>query len=196
MFFIGLLYPPQLLAQSLSYLAIPSSGFSPRNSTTVKSPLRGRVETLGYRGNVSGTARFFGDNDVMFAPVNLPHGSTVVKLTCGGHAPKPNRRVSFVLRRNHPQQANVDMAALYPKVKLTGFQTMSDSSIRSPVIDNRRFNYYIAATIDATNDIQQCASCSVNRCTIAYGLPQSTRPAKRVLKKPYLAPVNKKPRPK
>lgn len=168
---LGLFAPSVALAQSLSYLAIPSSGFTTRNSTTVVNPLRGTVETRGYTGNVSGTARFFGDNAVMFAPVNLPHGATVISLNCAGRAPRPSRRISFSLRRNEPQQANVDMASVFMDFNVTSFQNKSTTSIDSPVIDNRRFNYYIVATIDATNDIQECATCSVNRCTIGYRLP-------------------------
>jgi len=180
---------PVALAQAVGFLAIPSSGFTPRNSTTVDRPFSGTVETLGYTGNKTGTARFFGDNDIMFAPVNLPHGSTVTELTCGGHAPMLHRRVSFVLRRNEPQQANVNMAGLYPIFKSTSFQIKSTTSITSPIIDNRKFNYYIAATIDATNNIQNCRGCSVNRCTIAYTLPslrstppKAVKPVNRLMK--------------
>ena len=171
---LSLLAPSIVLAQEVSYLAIPASSFTPRNSTTVKDPLRGTVETLGYTGNISGTARFFGDNDSMFAPVNLRHGSTVISLTCGGMAPTPRVKIHYILRRNEPQQANVDMAGVAAKTGLTNFQTSSTNSIKEPVIDNKRFNYYIVATLLATNDIQECRTCSINRCTIAYGygLPQ------------------------
>jgi hypothetical protein len=173
---LGLLAPSVALAQSVSYLAIPSSGFTTRNSTTVVDPLRGTVETRSHTGNVSGTARFFGNNDLMFAPVNLPHGSKVISLTCSGGSPSPRTRVFFRLRRNEPQQANVDMALVFPNVRETNYQDRSTTSINSPVIDNRRFNYYIAASIEATNNIRECATCFVNRCIIAYSFPSKDSP--------------------
>ncbi|MFQ5616469.1 MAG: hypothetical protein ACE5GO_08425 [Anaerolineales bacterium] len=167
---LGLLAPSMALAQSLSFLAIPSSGFTPQNSTTHFDPPPGSAENRGYEGNSSGTARFFGDNEIMFAPVNLPHGSTVISLTCGGRADRLSRRIVFRLRRNEPQQANVNMALVSTDFNVTSFQTKSTTSITSPVIDNRRFNYYMVATIVA-NGPPECRTCSVNRCTIAYRLP-------------------------
>jgi len=163
-----------LAQQTISFLSIPASGFTPRNSTTVKDPLRGTLETLGYSGNVSGTARFFGDNGEMFAPVYLPHKSNVISLACAGKAPRKNRRISYKLRRNEPQQANVDIASIFPKYSETGFQFLRTRSIQSPVVDNEKFNYYIVASIDATNDIRECRTCSVNKCTIGFITPPLT----------------------
>lgn len=166
---LGLFGPSVAIAQSTTgYIAIPASGFTPRNSTTVEGPLRGTVETLGHTGNATGTARFFGDNSVMFAPVNLPHGSTVVSLACAGKAPTKRVRIFFSLRRNEPQQANVDMAGVGTKWDDTSFEFISTSRISSPVIDNQKFNYYIVAGLNSTNDIDECRTCLVNKCTIGY----------------------------
>lgn len=171
-----LLVSPMVLAQeTISYLSVPASGFTPRNSTTIKNPLRGTAETLGYSGNVSGTARFFGDNDMMFAPVFLPHNAKVISFDCAGIAPKLNRRIIYVLRRNEPQQANVDMASIFTSFSETNFQFKSTISIQSPIVDNRKFNYYIVASISATNEINECKTCSVNRCTIGFVTPPLTR---------------------
>jgi hypothetical protein len=167
----ALLLSLEALAQSPKFLAVPAASFTPRNSTTVEKPLRGTLETLGYSGNASGTARFFGDNSAMFAPISLPHGATVLSLECAGAAPRLSRRIIFHLRRNQPQQANVDMATVATDFPVTAFQFKSTTSIQSPVIDNRRFNYYIAAELGATNDVPECRTCFVNRCTIGYTGP-------------------------
>lgn len=174
---LGLFAPSVALAQ-MNYLAIPSSGFTPRNSTTVVNPLRGTLETRGHTGNASGTARFFGDNVQMFAPVNLPHGSTVISLDCAGRAPRLSRKIDFYLRRNEPQQANVDMAGVFLDLDVTSFQNKSTSRIDSPVIDNRRFNYYIVAEMSGVGNtiISECPTCSVNRCTIGYAMLPDTDP--------------------
>lgn len=170
-----LLVSPMVLAQqTISYLSVPASGFTPRNSTTIKNPLRGTVETLGYSGNVSGTARFFGDNGMMFAPVFLPHNSKVISFACAGNAPRLSRRIIYVLRRNEPQRANVDMASIFTSFS-DNFQFKSTISIQSPIVDNQMFNYYIVASIGATNDINECRTCSVNRCTIGFVTPPLTR---------------------
>lgn len=154
-----------------AFLAVPAASFTPQNSTTVDKPLRGTVETLGYSGNATGTARFFGDNSAMFAALNLPHGARVLSFDCAGAAPRPSRRIAFKLRRNEPQRANLDMATIATDSEVTTFQFKSTSAIQSPVIDNQRFNYYIAAEIGATNDIRECRTCFVNRCTVAYVEP-------------------------
>ncbi len=158
-------------AQPTQFLAVPAAAFTPQNATTVENPLRGTVETLGYSGNFSGTARFFGDNGVMFAPVYLPHGATVIAMECAGAAPRLSRRIAFKLRRNHPQQANLDIAAVFTDFPVTSFQFKTTTRILAPVIDNRLFNYYLVAEIEATNDIKECRTCWVNRCSIAYALP-------------------------
>jgi hypothetical protein len=161
------------LAQSIDYIAVPASGFTPRNSTTIKDPLKGTVETLGYSGNASGTARFFGDNNEMFAPVFLAHNSKIVSFSCAGNSANKRTRIRYYLRRNQPQQANVDMASVFSAHAETGFQRESTTLIQSPMVDNKTYNYYIVASIDATNNIRECKQCSVNTCSIGYVTPTS-----------------------
>jgi hypothetical protein len=168
LFVMALLARQAVFTQTTSFVAIPAAAFTTQNSTTIEKPLQGTVETLGYTGNATGTARFFGDNAVMFAPVNLPHGARVLSFDCGGVAPRLSRRIEFMLRRNQPQQANVDLASVFTDFNVTSFQFKRTTSIQSPVIDNRSFNYYIVAKIGATNDIPECRTCAVNRCTIEY----------------------------
>jgi hypothetical protein len=131
-------------AQSLSphYLSIPSSGFTPQDA--------GKTNVIeSYDGNTSGTLRMFAKSYYMFAPVNLPHGATVTSMRCGGQSPKQkNQRIIFILRRNEPQQANVDMASIMTIFDETQFQFRDTTSITSPVVDNETFNYYIVASIN------------------------------------------------
>jgi len=141
------------------FLSIPSSSFTPQTSEGTGN--------AGYDGNLTGTARFFEGSFLMFAPVNLPHRATVTSLTCGGRAPSRDFKVSFILRRNEPQQANVDMATVSTTFEGTGFQFVRTTSITSAVIDNARFNYYIAAQTDAF-DVGFCPRCSIGFCTIGY----------------------------
>jgi len=144
------------LAQSPTrFLSIPSSGFTPQTSEE------------GYSGNQTGTARFFGTGFWMFAPVNLPHGATVTSMRCGGQAPFSDDRIIFTLRRNDPQQANVDMATVMTTFERTGFEFVATSSITSPVVNNNRFNYYIVAEADLI-DVRHCTNCSVGFCRIGY----------------------------
>jgi len=151
--------PPTLAyAQSaVSYIAIPSSGFTPQDSIA------------GYEGNTSGTARQFGATGYqMLAPVNLPQGATVTSLRCGGAAADSDFRLIFTLRRNEPQQANVDMAEVMTTFAGNGFQFVSTTSITSPEVDNQTFNYYIIAEADNI-DIGFCGSaCSIGYCRVGY----------------------------
>jgi hypothetical protein len=141
------------------FLSIPSSGFTPQTSEA------------GYGGNLTGTARFFEEGFLMFAPVNLSHGATITSMRCGGRAPRSDFRIIFTLRRNEPQQANVDMATVMTTFEETGFQFVDTSSITSPVVNNNRFNYYIVAEADAI-DVGFCTDCSVGFCRIGYTVDQ------------------------
>lgn len=148
-------------AQTKSFLSIPSSGFTPQNTT----------ENDGYVGNQSGTARMFDNNFLMFAPVALPHGATVTSLRCGGKAPFPTFKIVFTLRRNQPQQANVDMAVVMTTFEGLGFQHPETTSITSPVINNDQFNYYIVAKA-RHDDVEVCPTCTVGYCRISYTVAQ------------------------
>ena len=145
------------LAQPTNYLSIPSSDFTPQNSDA------------GYEGNASGTARHFGATGYqMTAPVNLPQDATVTSLRCGGAAADSDLRLVFTLRRNQPQQANVDMAEVMTTFAGNGFQFVSTTSITSPEVDNGNFNYYIVA--EAVHfDVGFCGSaCSIGFCRVGF----------------------------
>lgn len=126
---------------------------------------------LGYQGNDSGTARFFRTKIV--AAVNLPHETTVTFFRCGGGA-FFGKRVAFTLRRNEPQQANVDLATIKTSLNGTGFEFVSTTQIKSGNIHNGKFNYYIIAEIEDPNanppTLPMCGArkCWVGFCTIGY----------------------------
>ena len=164
--FVGLLIlalaSSETFSQSSDFLSIPASAFTPRQ---VKDNLG------GYDGNVTGTARTFTANSFsMFAPVYLPHGASVRSLACGGQDPSDKIRLEFTLRRNEPQQANVDMATVSTSFEQTGFQFLSTTSILEPAINNRRFNYYVVAETKHF-DVGFCPDCSVAFCTIGFTTP-------------------------
>jgi hypothetical protein len=153
---LSLLISSLAVAQSPTrFLSIPSSSFTPVTA--------GR----GYDGNISGTARFFRKSYTMFAPLDMPNGATITSMRCGGRAPRPNWKITFTLRRNEPQQANVDMAAVMTTLEEIGFQFLNTTLVTSPVIDNAKFNYYIVATKSGVG-FAGCNDCSVGFCRIGY----------------------------
>lgn len=141
------------------YFSVPSSGFTSQRSGSVS----GGFTIPGYSGNESGTARFFAYSNRMFAPVNLPGNSVVTSFSCGGAHPKADGNIKFTLRRNNPQQANVDMVMVATDPARPGFQVVQSSSITSAKIDNSRYNYYIVAERVPLN------GCSSHKCTVAVG---------------------------
>jgi hypothetical protein len=147
-------------AQSTRFLSVPSSAFTPRTS-------EGATGNAGYGGNETGTARSFAGSSVLFAPVSLPHGATVTSMKCGGRAPSTDFRIAFTLRRNDPQQANVDMAVAKTTFDGLGFEFVDTNSIASPVVNNDTFNYYIVAVADTT-DVGFCPNCLIGFCRIGY----------------------------
>ena len=159
---VAALSGPETFSQASAFVSIPASAFTPRQ---VKNNLG------GYDGNVTGTARMFTENSFsMFAPVSLPHGASVTSLSCGGQDSFSNVRLKFTLRRNEPQQANVDMGTVSTSFEQTGFQFLSTTSIVEPVIDNRRFNYYVVAETQH-EDVGFCPGCSVAFCAIGFTAP-------------------------
>ena len=164
------------LAQSTkSFLSIPASAFTGQD---------GGHAVYGYEGNITGTSRSF--NVRVFAPVNLPHGAYVTSLQCGGRA-YFHRSIVFHLRRNEPQQANVDMATVKTSLDGTGFEFVNTNSITSGEINNSKYNYYIVAEIEDTRDnpntaafcpnkpvpdplLPKISECRVNFCSIGYTL--------------------------
>jgi hypothetical protein len=155
------------------FISIPAAAFSTQDSRT--SGPEGN-----YRGNNTGTSRSFRGGrspsfrGSLFAPVNLPHGAIVTSLSCGSKT-MSGWKTGFVLRRNEPQQENIDMAS----VKTSGhgrYEFINTISISSPKINNSKYNYYISASLwDGPFDVirgvvipclDYCAN--VNFCNIGY----------------------------
>lgn len=176
------------IAGTFGAVSIPAPAFTEQNSQSSN-------QSGSYKGNESGTSRSF--SGMMFAPVDLPHGSIVTSFKCGGQ-PKAGTLVKFSLRRNEPQQANVDMAVIQSAFSnvpplignkpkgLAEYQFINTTSITSSRIDNSKYNYYIiASTIyppfdtlgpelsgswspySECNNSKNCTS--VNFCNIGYG---------------------------
>lgn len=160
--FVVLTSTSALAQSSTQYISIPSSGFEPQSSEGVGGG-------HSYNGNVTGTARFFDKSIIMFAPLNLPHGATVTSLFCGGMTQtSKNYRIAFTLRRNEPQQANVNMATTQTTFAHPGFQFVGTNSVNEPLVDNATFNYYVVADLQSTDEFPQCPRCAVGFCRIGY----------------------------
>lgn len=160
--FIVFLTAPEARAQSTSFLSIPASAFTPVETQGTRG---------GYGGNETGTSRSFTNRTFgMLAPVYLPHLATVTSMSCGGRDGGANVLVKFILRRNEPQQANVDMAVLATTFEQTGFQFLRSSSIAQPLINNERFNYYVVAETRHI-DVGFCPECAVGFCRIGFTSP-------------------------
>jgi hypothetical protein len=150
------------LSQSAGFLSLPASAFTPRQ-------VKGNAG--GYDGNETGTARSFTNSTFsMLAPVHLPHGATVTSLSCGGRDPAANLLLKFTLRRNEPQQANVDMAVVSTTFEQIGFQFLNTTSIVQPLVNNQRFTYYIVAETRHI-DVGFCPTCAVGFCKVGFTTP-------------------------
>ena len=166
-------------AGSKGFVSIPAAAFTAKDSDTYYS--NGNAggsaskNTHGYIGNKSGTTRSF--NSFLYAPVNLPHGATVTSFSCGGSLAK-NTRTVFMLRRNEPQQENVNMVQVNTSLEGSGFEFIKSLGIRSAKVDNQKYNYYIVARIlklgYRPSTTPYCTTgtktpeCSVGFCSIGY----------------------------
>lgn len=166
---LSLLSATSAFSQSVGSLSIPAAAFD------------------GVRSfqNTSGTSKYF--RTLLYAPVFLPHGSTAINMTCGGKAPF-GKNIIFTLRRNQPQQANVDMAVLETSLDGAGFEFVTESVSDAQTIDNRIFNYFIVVDVskpggNLPGDRAVCpptspsdvdpnrTKCSVGFCRVTYTLP-------------------------
>lgn len=142
------------------FVSIPASAFSGVS----------RLET-SFKGNDTGTALFF--NVKVFAPVNLPDGATIISMRCGARA-FFKRQISFTLRRNEPQQENIDIAVAQTSLDGTSFEFIDTNTITSGLVDNSKYNYYVVAEIEdptvspPTSPFCPDGECWVGYCRIGY----------------------------
>lgn len=154
-----------VFANTNGFVSLPASAFSEVSSSTFGA--RG-----SYKGNGSGTSRSFVGG--LFAAINLPHGATVTSLSCGSKSAK-KWGTKFILRRNEPQQANVDMATI-ETTRSGAYQFLNTASITSPKINNSKYNYYIVAKAigsSPSNEEDEGLWCekncaNVNFCNVGY----------------------------
>lgn len=120
--------------------------------------------------NETGTAAFI--RKQAFAPVHLPHGSKAQRFSCGVKAwPIKGFRIS--LRRNEPQQENIDMGAVnIDRGSNGGFKFLSSEVLIENGIDNRRYNYYLTVEIqpksETTGSICNGKECIIGSCQIHF----------------------------
>jgi len=158
--------PTTAFAQDSGWLSVPAAAFNGERTFP----------------NATGTAQFFRTTAV--APVILPDNATVTFMACGGRATF-RKQIIFTLRRNEPQQENVDMAVLETSLNGTGFEFVSDNQIIDGAVDNSRFNYFIVADVNrpggnspGNREICKVTSgptgvgteCSVGFCRLGYTL--------------------------
>lgn len=193
------------LAGTKGVVSIPATAFTEQNSQS--SNQKG-----SYKGNKSGTSRSF--TGMMLAPINLPHGSIVTSFKCGAQ-PHDGSLVEFTLRRNEPQQANLDMGVITSAFSsvpplignkplgLAEYQFISTTAITSGGIDNSKYNYYILAStifppvdllVGSTPPWSKCAvskSCtSINFCNVSYTFADPTNGAGKVKPKDHTDKIN------
>ena len=158
--------PVAASAQDSGWLSLPAAAFS----------------GAGAFPNATGTAQFF--RTTAFAPVILPDNATVTFMACGGRAAF-RKQIIFTLRRNEPQQENVDMVVLETALDATGFEFVSENQITDGAVDNRKFNYFIVADVskpggNSPGNRAVCANtsgpggsgtqCLVGFCRLGYSL--------------------------
>lgn len=153
----------------MQFIAIPASAFTGQNSN--RKSLNNKKN--GYTGNSTGTTRYF--KNKLFAPVNIPHKAVVTLLYCRGSSVSHARTV-FRLRRNEPQQANIEIANVKTSLDDGGFESMTSRIRSNNKIDNYRYNYYLVAEhLSREGYIPSCelnnTGCSVNTCSIGYIIP-------------------------
>lgn len=147
---LGML-PSTASAQNSGWLSIPAVAFSGARSLP----------------NDTGTAQFL--HTTAFAPVTLPDNATVTLMSCGGRA-SFRKRIIFTLRRNEPQQQNVDIAVLGTSLGGRGFEVVTSNRIAAGGVDNRRFNYFIMADVSKPggNRPGNRAACSGTQCSVGF----------------------------
>jgi hypothetical protein len=143
-----------LLAQSIEHVAVPAVAFVGKD--------------VSY--NETGTAAFFRQR--AFAPLSLPDNAKLVGFDCGLRT-FPIHGIKVSLRRNEPQQANVELDNLgIPKGGDGRFQFKSATQVSHPDVNNGKFNYYLVAEVlpksANVSDICNGEECLVGACQVAY----------------------------
>jgi hypothetical protein len=111
-----------------SYLSIPPADFQPRE------------DGYDYLVDITAIWNNDGNSDYFIAPVHLPQGATVTKLTFYWRDNSPSNG-SLVLALSNFQGAAYYMAEAYTNGQSTTMSSSEDTSIASGQIDNSQLNY-------------------------------------------------------
>ena len=87
-----------------------------------------------------------------YAPVYLPDGVTVNKLTLHGNRDDADAVMVLCLRRNN-RQGVLEAMALVTADWTTGYSSKSDEAIDYPVIDNENYDYSLELTLDPNDAV-------------------------------------------
>jgi len=129
----GMLYP--------SPIALPHNAFIPQSDT---------IQYTLYTSVL--VSRLLLTSQVFFAPVFLPDGVTVTKLTLFGYRDDAASVFSITLYRNDRADGNVIMGTVIADWT-TGYSSKYDDSIASALIDNDDYQYVVYVTIDPNDSI-------------------------------------------
>ena len=122
-------------------LAIPPSAFVP-NLDTQDWNIRD-----GYVGNRAALTQ-----QNYFAPVYLPDGVTVNKLTLHGYRDDADAVMTLGLHRNN-REGGLETLASVTADWITGYSSKSDEAIDYPVIDNENYDYSLELILDPNDDV-------------------------------------------
>lgn len=101
------------------------------------------------KNNAGGTL-----NDWFVAPVLLPHGATVVKVTCWWTDNSSENGSLYLRRFTFSTGADVDMATLESRWNDSDRNLNYDDTISYAEIDNYLFQYILRLTIPPDGDIE------------------------------------------
>ena len=86
------------------------------------------------------------------APVILPPGVTVTKLTCYGYRDDASADLLFRLHRSNRFGAHIEMAAVDADWT-SGYSSKFDAIINNPIIDNANYDYHLYVHLDPNDNV-------------------------------------------
>ncbi|HEY76716.1 MAG TPA: hypothetical protein G4O00_11145, partial [Thermoflexia bacterium] len=112
------------------YLSIPSVAFRPREDGY------NFVNTENYLVNSDG------NSDYYFAPVYLPHGATVTRMTFYWNDQSSSNGSTILFRKDLSSGSAAWMASVFSSGN-SGYGSSSTTSISNPIIDNSLYTYIL-----------------------------------------------------
>jgi len=151
-----MLVPPLIQAQSKS-LYIPAYAFMSRED----DPDRPWEFKSGYL-----YPKDTGYGCVVVAPVHLPDGANITKVVMRYWFPEPPDGVSRgingeMFRRNMYTDEQEYIAHLYGTPGGASWQTIEDTRIHRPIINNSGYSYYLHISISGQGDVIRLAGVKI-----------------------------------